>query len=118
MGNGRSRIGFDAAAGSNLKLLDPIVAHAVRETGASVAMVYPLPPAGTTLWPALLAGVPAPFATPWARVTESAPIPVADAVRERRLVWIGSQQERPTSGSGSSTSMPGLRGGRIEVTPA
>ncbi|MFC9245671.1 SpoIIE family protein phosphatase [Streptomyces sp. NPDC057136] len=93
MENGRSSIGFDAATGSNLELLNPIVAHVVRETGASVAMVYLLPPGGTTLWLALLAGVPGPFATPWTRVAESAPIPVADAVRERHLVWIGSQQE-------------------------
>ena len=40
-----------------------------------------------------MAGLPRAFAAPWERVGLSAPIPVADAVRERRLVWVGGEEE-------------------------
>ncbi|WP_189940671.1 SpoIIE family protein phosphatase [Streptomyces aurantiogriseus] len=40
---------------------------------------------------AVMAGLPRAFAAPWERVGLSAPIPVAEAVRERRLVWVGGE---------------------------
>ncbi|MFF5336470.1 SpoIIE family protein phosphatase [Streptomyces sp. NPDC013181] len=66
---------------------------AVRETGAVVAMLYLLPPGGSSLRLAVLAGVPPEIAAPWLRVPLSAPMPVSDAVKDRRLVWLGSQEE-------------------------
>ncbi|MBD3579998.1 SpoIIE family protein phosphatase [Streptomyces sp. KD18] len=42
---------------------------------------------------ALTIGVAREFAVPWSRVGLRDPIPVADAVRERRLVWLGGQEE-------------------------
>ncbi|GAA2925266.1 SpoIIE family protein phosphatase [Kitasatospora cinereorecta] len=81
------------ATGSGTELLDSAVAHLVREAGASVAMLYLLPRNETTLHLAVLSGVPWQLATPWNRVTLSAPIPVADAVRHRCLIWLGSQEE-------------------------
>ncbi|MFE9723965.1 SpoIIE family protein phosphatase [Streptomyces sp. NPDC005794] len=81
------------SAGSGTELLDSAVAHIVRETGASVAMLYLLPENGTTLHLALLTGVPDELATPWTRVPLSAPMPVADAVRLGCLIWLGSQEE-------------------------
>ncbi|MEV7289290.1 SpoIIE family protein phosphatase [Streptomyces sp. NPDC093252] len=42
---------------------------------------------------AVMAGLPRTFAAPWERVGLSAPIPVADAARERRLVWVGGEEE-------------------------
>lgn len=86
--------GFSAAAGSGPELLDPALARVVRETGASVGSVYLLSPPGEQLLRlAVLAGVPPRFAAPWARVSLGDPIPVAEAVRERRLVWIGSHAQ-------------------------
>lgn len=82
-----------AATGSGTELLDSPVAHVVRETGASVAMVYLLPKNDTTLRLTVLAGAPSQLAIPWTRVTLSAPIPVADALRHRCLIWLGSQEE-------------------------
>lgn len=73
--------------------LDAAVARAVRETGAAVAMLYLLPPGESTLRLAVLAGIPAEIADPWLRVPLSAPIPVSDAVKDRHLVWLGSQEE-------------------------
>lgn len=82
-----------AATGSGTELLDSAVAQAVRETGASVAMVYLLAKNETSLRLAVLAGVPAQLAIPWTRVTLSAPMPVADALRHQCLIWLGSQEE-------------------------
>ncbi|MFE4690675.1 SpoIIE family protein phosphatase [Streptomyces sp. NPDC056749] len=82
-----------SATGSGTELLDSAVAHVVRETGASVAMLYLLSPDDATLHLAVLTGVPGQLAHPWTRVPLSAPIPVADAVRLRCLIWLGSQEE-------------------------
>ncbi|MFE4452963.1 SpoIIE family protein phosphatase [Streptomyces sp. NPDC056796] len=82
-----------ATTGSGTELLDSAVAHLVRETGASAVMLYLLEPGGGTLHLAVLTGVPGQFATPWTRVPLSAPIPVADSVRLRCLIWLGSQEE-------------------------
>ncbi|MGC4948647.1 SpoIIE family protein phosphatase [Streptomyces sp. DT224] len=73
--------------------LDAAVACAVRETGAAVAMLYLLPPGGSTLRLTVLAGIPPEIADPWLRVPLSAPMPVSDAVKDRQLVWLGSQEE-------------------------
>ncbi|MER5933604.1 SpoIIE family protein phosphatase [Streptomyces sp. NPDC002054] len=45
------------------------------------------------LYLALACGVSREFAAPWSRVGLDDPIPVADAVREHRLVWLGGQEE-------------------------
>ncbi|SEP73944.1 Serine phosphatase RsbU, regulator of sigma subunit [Streptomyces sp. yr375] len=42
---------------------------------------------------AVVAGLPRSFAAPWERVGLNAPIPVAEAVRERRLVWVGGEED-------------------------
>ncbi|RSS79154.1 PP2C family protein-serine/threonine phosphatase [Streptomyces sp. WAC06614] len=56
-------------------------------------MLYLPAPDRRVLYQVLLSGVSRQFAAPWARVGLDDPIPVADAVRESRLVWLGSQQE-------------------------
>jgi hypothetical protein len=65
----------------------------MREAGASVGLVYLLPPGERILRLAVLSGVSQHIAAPWARVPVAAPLPVTDAMRERRLVWLGSQEE-------------------------
>ncbi|WP_256107878.1 SpoIIE family protein phosphatase [Streptomyces sp. ODS05-4] len=42
---------------------------------------------------AVLSGVSREFAVPWLRVAPGDPVPLADAVAQRRLVWIGGQEE-------------------------
>ncbi|MHC3455134.1 SpoIIE family protein phosphatase [Streptomyces prasinus] len=73
--------------------MDAAMAAAVREAGAFGGLLYVLPPDDDALWLAIVTGVPPEFTAPWRRVTLSDPMPVADAVRERRLVWIDGQQE-------------------------
>ncbi|WP_406345661.1 SpoIIE family protein phosphatase [Streptomyces sp. NBC_00648] len=66
-------------------LLDDVQAH----SGA----VYVLDRGENVLVMAAIAGLPRVFAAPWERVGLAAPIPVADAARERRLVWVGGEEE-------------------------
>ncbi|WP_372499499.1 SpoIIE family protein phosphatase [Streptomyces lichenis] len=41
----------------------------------------------------VLGGVSREFAVPWYRVAPDDPVPLADAVAQRRLVWVGGQEE-------------------------
>ncbi|MGX1885795.1 SpoIIE family protein phosphatase [Streptomyces sp. NPDC055287] len=82
-----------SAAGAGLEQLDGAVAEVVRATGASVALVYLLPPGERVLRLAVVSGAPGHITAPWARIDLGAPVPVADAVRDERLVWLGGREE-------------------------
>ncbi|MGC0333696.1 serine phosphatase RsbU (regulator of sigma subunit)/PAS domain-containing protein [Streptomyces sp. SAI-170] len=73
--------------------LDAAFVETVRATGASVGALYLLTPDGQQLFLDVLCGAPAELAAPWKTVPMTAPAPVAEAVREDRMVWVGSQQE-------------------------
>ncbi|MFI9822513.1 SpoIIE family protein phosphatase [Streptomyces sp. NPDC052013] len=73
--------------------LDAVFAETVRRTGASIGALYLLTPDERMLRLDVLSGAPADFAAPWERVPVTAPAPVADAVREDRLVWVGGRGE-------------------------
>ncbi|WP_217215287.1 SpoIIE family protein phosphatase [Streptomyces sp. AC550_RSS872] len=73
--------------------LDAAFAETVRRTGASIGALYLLAPDERLLLLDLLCGAPVEFAAPWTKVPLASPAPVADAVREDRLVWVGSQEE-------------------------
>ncbi|MFG2466018.1 SpoIIE family protein phosphatase [Streptomyces canus] len=73
--------------------LDAVFAETVRRTGASIGALYLLTPDEQLLRLDMLCGAPPEFAAPWAKVPMAAPAPVAVAVRENRLVWVGSQEE-------------------------
>ncbi|MFI6932128.1 SpoIIE family protein phosphatase [Streptomyces sp. NPDC050287] len=81
----RTRVGRPLLSLALAAMMDEIQAH----SGA----VYLLAPDGAVLEMAVMAGLPRAFAAPWERVGLNAPIPVAEAVRERRLVWVGGEQE-------------------------
>ncbi|MFJ9738490.1 SpoIIE family protein phosphatase [Streptomyces sp. NPDC101166] len=61
--------------------------------GAHSGAVYLRPDDEPVLEMAVMAGLPRSFAAPWERVGLSAPVPVAEAVRERRLVWVGGEED-------------------------
>lgn len=73
--------------------LDSVVADVVRETGASASLLFMLQPGEHVIRLAVLSGVSRQIAAPWTRIPVDAPIPVLDAMRQRRLVWLGSQEE-------------------------
>ncbi|MFF1301375.1 SpoIIE family protein phosphatase [Streptomyces sp. NPDC058307] len=81
----RTRVGRPLLSLALASMMDEVHAH----SGA----VYLLAAEEPVLEMAVMAGLPRAFAAPWERVGLSAPIPVAEAVRERRLVWVGGEHE-------------------------
>ncbi|UUN29967.1 SpoIIE family protein phosphatase [Streptomyces sp. FIT100] len=86
-----------SAEGNRHPLLSLALAAMLDEVHAHSGAVYLMAPDGKVLEMAVTAGLPRAFAAPWERVGTSAPIPVADAVRERRLVWVGNDEEMAAS---------------------
>ncbi|MGV9556881.1 SpoIIE family protein phosphatase [Streptomyces sp. NPDC003401] len=78
-------------------LLAPALTAMMDAVGAHSGAVYLLPDTEPVLEMAVMAGLPRSFAAPWQRVGLGAPIPVARAVRERRLVWVGGEEEMARS---------------------
>ncbi|MER0478444.1 SpoIIE family protein phosphatase [Streptomyces sp. Edi2] len=66
---------------------------ALRETGASAGGLYVRADDEPVLQLTVMSGLPAPFLAPWSRVALAAPIPVAVASREQRLVWAGGRRQ-------------------------
>ncbi|WP_053660264.1 SpoIIE family protein phosphatase [Streptomyces sp. MMG1121] len=75
-----------------LPVLSLALASMLEEVHAHSGAVYLLRSDEPVLEMAVHAGMPRAFAAPWERVGLSAPIPVADAVRGRRLVWVGGEE--------------------------
>ncbi|MBT2414185.1 SpoIIE family protein phosphatase [Streptomyces sp. ISL-12] len=73
--------------------MDTAMTAVLQESGAFGGLLYVLPPDGEALWLVMVAGAPHEITTPWRRIALTDPMPVADAVRERRLVWVGGQEE-------------------------
>lgn len=86
--------------------VDAALTKTVRRTGAAIGAVYLLAPDAQVLCLEALCGAPAEFAAPWARISVAAPAPVADAVRENRLIWVGSQQEMARSYPRTAVALP------------
>jgi PAS domain-containing protein len=84
---------FAPGSGSGLEQLDAPLADVMRDTGASAGLLYLLPPGERVLQLTVISGVSQQIAAPWARVTVGAPLPAADAVRQRRTVWLSSQEQ-------------------------
>ncbi|WP_406162958.1 SpoIIE family protein phosphatase [Streptomyces canus] len=81
----RTRVGRPLLSLALASMMDEVHAH----SGA----VYLVAADEPVLEMAVMAGLPRAFAAPWERVGLSAPIPVSEAVRERRLVWVGGEHE-------------------------
>jgi GAF domain-containing protein len=74
-------------------LLSLTLAAMLDDVHAHSGALYLLASREPVLEMAVMAGLPRAFAAPWERVGLSAPIPVADAVRERRLVWVSGEDQ-------------------------
>ncbi len=94
----------DAATGTGQ--LDAAFAETVRRTGANIGALYLLTPDEQLLGLDALCGAPAGLAAPWARVPMASRAPVADAVREDRVVWVGSQEEMARSYPRTAMALP------------
>ncbi|MFB7294080.1 GAF domain-containing protein [Actinacidiphila glaucinigra] len=78
---------------AGLGRLTGLFGQLVRETDAAVGMLYALPPGEGVLEIVALSGMSRRIAAPWARMGVDDATPVADAVRQRRLVWVGGPDE-------------------------
>ncbi|MEG3630784.1 SpoIIE family protein phosphatase [Streptomyces poriticola] len=86
--------------------LDATFTETVRRTGASIGGLYLLAPDEQLLYLDALCGAPAGLAAPWSRVPVASPAPVADAVREDRMVWVGDQEELARSYPHTALALP------------
>ncbi|MDX2527456.1 SpoIIE family protein phosphatase [Streptomyces europaeiscabiei] len=82
----------DTAHGGH-PLLSLALAAMMDDVGAHSGAMYLLTPDEPVLEMAVIAGLPRSFAAPWERVALSAPIPVSEAVRGRRLVWVNGEEQ-------------------------
>ncbi|AKJ09803.1 phosphatase [Streptomyces incarnatus] len=109
--------------------LDELLATAVRRTGASGGGIYVLDERRRVLCLVVTGGLPAEYAEPWARIALAAPDPVADAVREDRLVWLGGLEDLarcyPRAAAAlpyrfciAAAPVPGRRGALLLLWPA
>ncbi|MGK4578943.1 SpoIIE family protein phosphatase [Kitasatospora sp. HPMI-4] len=76
-----------------LGVLAPILRSASIGLGAHIGGLYLLSDDLHVLHLAITLGSGRQFIRPWERIGLAAPIPVADAVREDRLVWVGGAPE-------------------------
>ncbi|WP_338894525.1 SpoIIE family protein phosphatase [Streptomyces sp. TG1A-60] len=74
-------------------LLSLALASLMDDVAAHSGAVYLLTPDEPVLEMAVMAGLPRAFAAPWERVGLSAPVPVSEAVRGRRLVWVSGEEQ-------------------------
>lgn len=81
-----------AGAWSDRPLLSLSLASMMEHVKAHSGAVYLLAQDEPVLEMAVMAGLPRAFVAPWERVGLSAPVPVCEAVREGRLVWVGGEE--------------------------
>ncbi|MEX2985419.1 SpoIIE family protein phosphatase [Streptomyces sp. C36] len=87
-------------------LLDEALVRAVHRTGASGGSVYLLDQEEQTLVTAVMCGGPAEVTEPWWRLAVSRQSPAPQAVREDRLVWVGSQEDMARQYPRSAATFP------------
>ncbi|MEU2619548.1 SpoIIE family protein phosphatase [Streptomyces sp. NPDC007157] len=83
-----------AASGSERDWADMagLLRRLAEDAAASSAMVFLLSPAEPVLRLSMLYGTSWTVASPWARIHVEEAIPVAEATRERRLVWVADPE--------------------------
>ncbi|MER7177944.1 SpoIIE family protein phosphatase [Streptomyces hyaluromycini] len=82
------------------------LADMVRRTGAAIGGLYLIEEPAALLRLVALCGLPVDFTAPWQRLPLTAPVPVADAIAEDRLVWIGCQDEMARRYPRAATVLP------------
>ncbi|WP_030935197.1 SpoIIE family protein phosphatase [Streptomyces sp. NRRL B-24720] len=80
-------------AGAGVECLDLPMADVMRDTGASIGLLCLLPPGERSLWLALVSGASRRITAPWARTPLDTPSAVVDAIHQRQVIWLGSQEE-------------------------
>ncbi|WP_046732433.1 SpoIIE family protein phosphatase [Streptomyces humi] len=86
--------------------LGAALADMVRRTGAAIGGAYLIEEPAALLRLVALCGLPLDFTAPWQRLALTAPVPVADAIEEDRLVWVGGQDEMARRYPRAATVLP------------
>ncbi|MET7355754.1 hypothetical protein [Streptomyces mirabilis] len=73
--------------------LDRLLEFAVHDTGVLAGAIFLLASHGQALRLEVTAGLPAEYLTPLSRVALSRPVPVREALRQRRLVWLSDPEK-------------------------
>lgn len=81
------------SAADGADLLGAALDRAVRAADASLGTLHLLAADGETLPLTAVSGLPVQVTAPWARLFLRDPLPLTEAVREQRLVWIASHAE-------------------------
>jgi PAS domain-containing protein len=89
----RDAADFVTDSGSGTRLTEAALSEAVRASGASVGTVYLMDVDSDRLRLAFLTGAPRQIAIPWAQPALTDRMPVSDAVREQRLVWVDGEEQ-------------------------
>ncbi|MFK0110609.1 SpoIIE family protein phosphatase [Streptomyces sp. NPDC091217] len=85
--------GQPACQGSLDDALDTGLTDIVRRTGASTGALYLIEDEEPAMRLMALCGLPLEFATPWHRLSLAVSLPLTDAIREDRFVWLGCQDD-------------------------
>ncbi|MFB4271703.1 SpoIIE family protein phosphatase [Nonomuraea sp. GTA35] len=93
-----------AANGSSR--LDKLLVEAVISAGAHIGAAYLLDDTGQILQMATEVGLPAPIARAWSRIRTRDPVPIAVAVRERRLIWISGREHLAREFPAAALALP------------
>ncbi|SDJ96036.1 Serine phosphatase RsbU, regulator of sigma subunit [Nonomuraea maritima] len=91
---------------SSSSQLDELLIAAVTEAGAHIGGIYLLDEGGEVLRLENAFGMPAPLAHAWAQIRTKDPLPIADAVREQRLLWIGGREQLARDYPGTAVALP------------
>lgn len=79
---------------------------AVRRSGASGGGIYLVDETSRLLGLKIGCGLPRDIAVSWRQVPVTASVPVSDAFREDRVVWVGSQEEMARSYPQTAAALP------------
>ncbi|WP_433430176.1 SpoIIE family protein phosphatase [Nonomuraea sp. CA-141351] len=86
--------------------LDELLVEAVVSTGAHIGATYVMDKNGEVLRMDAQVGLPGLIAKAWARIRTSDPVPIATAVRERRLLWLAGREDLARMFPAAALSLP------------
>jgi hypothetical protein len=93
-------------AGNCSSRLDELLLGTIVSTGAHIGALYLLADDAELLLMDSQLGLPAPIARAWARVRRNEPVPIAAAVRERRMIWLSGREHMARSFPAAALALP------------
>ncbi|MFG1943849.1 SpoIIE family protein phosphatase [Nonomuraea sp. NPDC048826] len=95
-----------AGPGRDARHLHDLLTSVIDRTGAHIGALYLLDEDRQVLLMDATQGFPITIARAWSRVRFNGAVPVAEALRDRRLVWLADQEELARSFPGAALVVP------------